>query len=310
MSWISMNIDKILEIIRPRWDDFLSGGGYDGIKYPEEIYRNLLTANTIDDRWVSESLVWKYGKWKQYVNERNIPSKLNDAINKFIQSRDILISLKTDGNPSRCREVLKSFPDISSIFLSHLIFPDFWAIVDQHTLRFLHWIHLQIENYRVEKTSLWDLSQELNQLQLLLSSKLHTTKRDLDKFMMTLGKRLKQTFETSAFKNKKRSIVNKFHFKEIDWIIYFPSRGNEGRQLVNYGVAYRDRINRKTQPGPKINLGNVFGEPLIQNGYPHSIGLFLDSSGKGPNWTPVYVETREINNKDEFLDWIREIEEE
>ena len=33
----------------------------------------------------------------------------------------------------------------------------------------------------------------------------------------------------------------KFHFKEIDWVIYLPSHGNEKRPYANYGVAYLDR---------------------------------------------------------------------
>jgi hypothetical protein len=274
------------------------------------VYTNLRLPDKIDDKWIHESLIWKYGKWRQYVNCKNIPPNQKETINKFIKSQDILISLKNQGNPSCCQEVLESFPHISSIFLSHLIFPDFWAIVDQHTVRFLHWIHLQMENYKIKNSSPWDLSKELNELQSLLANKLHTTKRNLDKFMMTFGKRLKQSIDTSNFKNKKRSIVNKLHLKEIDWVIYFPSKGNDGRQLINYGVAYRDRVNKKTQSGRRINLGDVLVQPRIQYGYPHSIGLFQDSSGRGSNWTPAYIEIRVLQSEEELLEWIAQIEEE
>lgn len=310
MSWISGNINKILEIIRPLWSDFLNNGGYDGIKYPEEVYTNLLSPDKIDDKWIRESLIWKYGKWKQYVGGNNIPSTQEVAINKFIKSLDVPITLKNQGNQGCCPKVLESFPAISAIFISHLLFPHFWAIVDQHTVRFLHWIHLQMENYNVEDSSPWNLSKELNELQSLIANKLGTTKREIDKFMMTFGKKLKRTVDTSKFKNKNRSIVNKLHFKEIDWVVYFPSKGNEGRQLINYGVAYRDRRNKKTQPGPKINLGNVLVQPPIKNGYPHTVGLFQDSSGKGPNWTPAFIEIRVIWSEEELLEWIIQIEEE
>ncbi len=104
--------------------------------------------------------------------------------------------------------------------------------------------------------------------------------------------------------------MNKLHFKEIDWIIYFPSKGNEGRPLKNSGVAYRDRINKKTQPGHRINLGDVLVYPLIKNRYSHTIGLFQDSSGNGPSWTPAYIETQVIRSEEELLDWIKQIEEE
>jgi hypothetical protein len=310
MSWISENINRILQIIRPHWDDFQNNGGYNSVKYPEEVYRICLSPDKINDKWIRESLIWKYGKWRQYVSGNNIPSTQEFAINKFIAFFDVLVALKNQENPDRCQEDLESFPQISSIFISHLLFPDFWAIVDQHIVRFLHWIHLQIENYKVENSSPWNLSKELNEFQSLIASKLGTTKREIDKFMMTFGKRLKQNIDISNFKNKKRSIVNKLHFKEIDWIIYFPSKGNEGRPLKNYGVAYRDRINKKTQLGYRINLGDVLVGPLIKNIYPYTIGLFQDSSGRGPSWTPAYIETQVIRSKEELLDWIRQIEEE
>ena len=81
----------------------------------------------------------------------------------------------------------------------------------------------------------------------------------------------------------------KFHFQEVDWIIYFPSIGNEGRSYLKYGVAYRDRIRGVTQPGVRINLGDVVGKREIQENYPHTVGYYLDSSGKGQSWTPKYL---------------------
>jgi hypothetical protein len=113
----------------------------------------------------------------------------------------------------------------------------------------------------------------------------------------------------SAFRNKKRSIVNKLHLKGIDWVIYFPSKGNEGRQIRNYGIAYRDRVNKTTQPGCRMNLGDVLSISAIRDSYPHPAGLFLDASGKGPNWTPAYVDCRLVRSEKELLDWIAELEE-
>ncbi len=49
MSWTSVNIDKILEIIRPFWKKFTIVGGYNGAKYPEEVYGSLLSPDRIDD---------------------------------------------------------------------------------------------------------------------------------------------------------------------------------------------------------------------------------------------------------------------
>ncbi len=96
-------------------------------------------------------------------------------------------------------------------------------------------------------------------------------------------------------------ISTKLHFKEINWVIYFPATGNKGRPFEKYGVSYRDRDQGTTQPGPKINLDDVLNEKRISENYPHSISTFIDSSGKGKTWSPSYLETRVIRNKTDFL---------
>jgi len=63
-----------------------------------------------------------------------------------------------------------------------------------------------------------------------------------------------------------------------------------------------------TQPGRRINLGNVLSLPAIRGRYPHCIGLFQDASGKGQNWTPAYIESRVIQSEEELLEWIAQIE--
>jgi hypothetical protein len=49
----------------------------------------------------------------------------------------------------------------------------------------------------------------------------------------------------------------KFHFKEINWVIYLPGHGNEGRKPKKYGVTYLDRKRGKTQTGRIIELENA-----------------------------------------------------
>ena len=100
---------------------------------------------------------------------------------------------------------------------------------------------------------------------------------------------------------------SKFHFQEIDWVIYFPSIGNEGRPYLKYGVAYRDRVRRVTQPGVRINLEDVVSRREIKENFPHTVGRYLDSSGKGQNWTPEYLETRTVANLEEFFAFLRDL---
>lgn len=100
---------------------------------------------------------------------------------------------------------------------------------------------------------------------------------------------------------------SKFHFQEIDWVIYFPSTGNEGRSYMKYGVAYRDRRRGITQPGVRINLEDVIKKPKIQENYPHTVGYFLHSSGRGENWTPIYLETRKVADLNEFFGFLSKL---
>ena len=99
----------------------------------------------------------------------------------------------------------------------------------------------------------------------------------------------------------------KFHFKEINWVIYFPSTGNEGRRYQKYGVAYRDRVRGVTQSGVRINLEEVVSMPEIRENYPHTVGYYLDSSGKGQNWVPEYLGTKIIANLEEFFSFLRDL---
>lgn len=104
-------------------------------------------------------------------------------------------------------------------------------------------------------------------------------------------------------------MTNKLHFTEIEWVIYFPSIGNQGRKIENYGVAYRDRMKKKTQVGIRINLSDVLTQPFIKTNYPHNVALFQKSVGKGSNWKPEYIEERTIRNEEDLIDWIEEFEE-
>lgn len=99
----------------------------------------------------------------------------------------------------------------------------------------------------------------------------------------------------------------KFHFKEIDWVIYLPSHGNEKRKFEKYGVAYLNRKKGHSQPGRKIDLKEAIEKPEIREGYPHTVGFFLKSSGKGDNWKPDYLRTRTIKKLRDFYGFLKEL---
>jgi len=100
---------------------------------------------------------------------------------------------------------------------------------------------------------------------------------------------------------------SKLHFKEIDFVIYFPATGNENRDFKKYGVAYRDRVNGRTQSGFKINFEDVLTIPNIQNNYPHTVGHFIEKSGRGKTYRPDYIEVKSVSDENELLLWIKEI---
>ena len=99
----------------------------------------------------------------------------------------------------------------------------------------------------------------------------------------------------------------KFHFKEIDWIIYLPSHGNERRKPKKYGVTYLDRKKQKTQKGRMTELENALSRAAIAKKYPHSVGFYLSSKGRGKTWEPDYLRTKKIKSKRGFYAFLKEL---
>lgn len=98
----------------------------------------------------------------------------------------------------------------------------------------------------------------------------------------------------------------RFHFIEIDVIIYFPESGNVGRDTGKYGVGYLDRKKICPAKSGRVNLEDVLEKcPNIKNGYPHSVGYFIASRQKYPPLS--YVEMRKISNKSEIYQWMKEL---
>ena len=99
----------------------------------------------------------------------------------------------------------------------------------------------------------------------------------------------------------------KFHLKEIDWVIYLPSHGNEKRKYPKYGVAYNDRKKGKTQTGRRISLKDTLDKATIKNKYPHTVGFFLSSKGKGKTWKPDYLRTKKIKSRRGLYAFFKEL---
>ena len=99
----------------------------------------------------------------------------------------------------------------------------------------------------------------------------------------------------------------KFHFKEINWVIYLPSHGNEKREYEKYGVTYRDRKKGTSQPGRSIGLKETLSKSAIKRKWPHTVGFFLSSKGKGESWKPDYLRSRKLRTEKAFYKFLKEL---
>lgn len=91
----------------------------------------------------------------------------------------------------------------------------------------------------------------------------------------------------------------KFHFQEIDCLIYFPANCNSGK-YCNYNVVFVERKKGVAQPEKMVKLGDVLDSPELDQKYPHTVGYFKFSSGSGENFKPEYLELRIIRTVEDF----------
>jgi hypothetical protein len=101
------------------------------------------------------------------------------------------------------------------------------------------------------------------------------------------------------------TMSKKFYFQEMDWIITFPSSGNEGRKYLFYSVQFVDR-NRK-QNKPSVILVDIVDSPMFENGYPHTVGFFrcpVDSEG---NFEGTFLELRIVRCIEDFWKFLNDL---
>jgi len=96
------------------------------------------------------------------------------------------------------------------------------------------------------------------------------------------------------------SETKKFHFVEMDWIVYFPRCGNKGKYL-NYIVMLVDRKKEFNYSRKLLKLEEVLENPEFEKHYPHTVGYYKESPIKeDPKFKPEYLEIRRINTIEEF----------
>lgn len=93
--------------------------------------------------------------------------------------------------------------------------------------------------------------------------------------------------------------TKKFHFIEMDWLVYFPRCGNKGKYL-SYSVMLVDRKKGTSQPENHVKLKEVLENLEFEERYPHTVGYYKECSGEGAAFKPEYLEIRKISTVEEF----------
>jgi len=93
-----------------------------------------------------------------------------------------------------------------------------------------------------------------------------------------------------------------FHFQEMNWLIFFPTRGNEGRKYLYYSVEFSDLS--KGAARKRVCLADVLENPLFEENYPHTVGFFKGSEIEKIELGSAYLEIRIIRSIEEFLSFL------
>lgn len=85
----------------------------------------------------------------------------------------------------------------------------------------------------------------------------------------------------------------------MDWLVYFPRRGNKGK-YIGYSVVLVDRKKRTGRTEKNAKLKEVVENPEFERSYPHTVGYYKEYSGEGATFKPEYLEIRKISTVEEF----------
>jgi hypothetical protein len=95
-----------------------------------------------------------------------------------------------------------------------------------------------------------------------------------------------------------------FHFQELDWLIRFPSAGNEGRKYLYYTVEFTDRKKKKTV---EVCLVEILDDSF-ENCFPHTVGYFKGSKKENDDSGFAYLELRVVRSIEEFWKFLNDLD--
>jgi hypothetical protein len=95
-----------------------------------------------------------------------------------------------------------------------------------------------------------------------------------------------------------------FHFQELDWIICFPSTGNEGRKYLYYSVTLK---NPKKGNISQVCLEDLVDAAEFEQNYPHTVGFYKETTGNSANFCSNYLEIRVVRSIEEFWKFLNDL---
>lgn len=174
---------------------------YDEKKYSPKTYRyikDVFSNFSATDEDISDALIWKYGHVKKnnFIGaHKNIIKEVQLAWPDFIKSNSKTIPEETFNWWRNKLEKNTKYGSrfITEAFITHLIHYKEIPIIDHNNFRAMNNLILAINpNYKFKKKpSQWKDVQNLSTFIKLLINHLSCTESDLDRFLMILGKDIK-----------------------------------------------------------------------------------------------------------------------
>jgi len=96
-----------------------------------------------------------------------------------------------------------------------------------------------------------------------------------------------------------------FHFQEKDWLICFPSEGNEGRKYLYYSVFFKDRKNGNSDS--QVFLMDLVDSAEFEKNYPYTVGFSKETSGNDADFSN-YLEIRVIRSIVDFWKFLNDLD--
>ena len=95
-----------------------------------------------------------------------------------------------------------------------------------------------------------------------------------------------------------------FHFQEKNWIISFPSMGNEGRKYLYYSVKF---TNPKNKENKHVCLTEIVDRPEFEGNFPYTVGYFKAPIDEKNDLRSIYLEIRIIRSIEEFWKFLNDL---